>query len=147
MLDWFANAATSIGVAKDITQSLINLRDGELVRAKVFELTSSLMELQQQLMTAQQEQMGLLQMLREKDAQIAELKEDADVFSQYALLKLGRGFAYELKPEFNQTGDCVYCCPQCFQSKKLSFLNRRPQPGGHWVKFTCHACQYSAPVP
>ena len=61
MFEWFSSAVASANAAKEITQSLLTLRDEELVRSRVFDLTNNLMELQQQLMNAQVEQMGLVQ--------------------------------------------------------------------------------------
>jgi len=119
MLDWFANAATSITVARDISQSLITLRDAELVRSKVFDLTNSLMELQQQLMNAQMEQMGLIQQVAQlqESIRVANMQNDAN--GQYERHQFITGtFAYTLKPEFKTDKPEHFLCSRCFESNK-----------------------------
>lgn len=139
MLDWFANAATSIGVAKDISQSLVNLRDAELVRSKVFELTNSLMELQQQLMNAQIEQMGLVKRITELERDIAAQQQKSLVQDRYQLHQFPTGsLAYCLKPEIKDEQPKHFLCANCFEKGDRAIL--QVAGGRGWGGFNCQRC-------
>src|SRR5574343_602451 len=100
MIDWFSAAVASANAAKDISKSLMTLRDEEMIRSRVFELTSNLMELQQHLMQAQVEQMGLIEKITDLDKTNEALRKQADLENRYVLHPFPSGaFAYTLKPE------------------------------------------------
>ncbi|WP_346841225.1 hypothetical protein RAL92_25925 [Metapseudomonas otitidis] len=116
MMDWFASAVTSIGAAKDISQSLVTLRDAEMVRSKVFELTNSLMDLQQQLMRAQLEQMELIKRIRTLEDESQSLKQREDVMDRYELVTFPTSHhAYVLKEQFRDGEASQFLCSRCFE--------------------------------
>ncbi|MCY1214396.1 hypothetical protein D9M69_473500 [compost metagenome] len=139
MLDWFANAATSIGIAKDVSQSLVTLRDAELVRSKVFELTNSLMDLQQQLMLAQIEQMELIKKVTRLENELLEVSKKDDERHRYQLHQFERGaFAYALKPEFKAGVPEHYLCSNCFEGgDRVTMQN---SAGVGWKGLRCPRC-------
>lgn len=137
MLDWFANAVTSIGAAKDISQSLVTLRDAEMVRSKVFDLTNSLMDLQQQLMQAQLEQMELIKRIRTLEEESQDLKQRDDVMGRYTLTTFPTGHhAYALKPEYREGETTAYLCSRCFENDKRITMQGK-------VVMTCPECKNS----
>lgn len=116
MLEWFSAGVASAQAAKDITQSLLTLRGEEAVRSRVFDLTQSLMELQQQLMNAQLEQMQLIKRVKELETAVADASEADDQKHMYQLHEFdNHTFAYTLKPEHQVDGPVHYLCSNCFE--------------------------------
>lgn len=125
MLDWVSNAISSVNAAREITSSLVTLRDEGLVRSRVSDLTDNLIELQQQVMSAQQQQMELLEMVRGLRAALATANEKADFANKYQRHKFSDGsFAYKLKADFQTEEPENFLCSNCMESKKLSTLHR-----------------------
>lgn len=125
MFEWFAAGVSSAKTALEITKGLMTLRDAEMVRAKVFDLTSALTDLQQQLMTAQTEQMDLVQRLQavQKDLELAQ--QQNGLRDQYSLHQFGTGnFAYRLNPEFQSEQPEHYLCSNCFEQGNRVTLQR-----------------------
>lgn len=128
MLDWFAGAVASVNAAKEISQSLITLRDEGLVRSKVFELTNSLMDLQQQLMSAQMEQMQLVQRVQELVAAKTGLEEKQAMRNSYSLHQFPTGaFAYRVdQASVALEGELDhYICSTCFEAGQKVILQPR----------------------
>lgn len=116
MLDWFATAVASASAAKDISQSLITLRDEEMIRSRVFDLNNNLMDLQQQLMQAQVEQMQLISKVADLERQNESLRKQTDLESRYVLHQFSTGaFAYKLKPENSDGQPEHFLCSKCFE--------------------------------
>lgn len=142
MIDWIAGALASTKTAADIAKSLMTLREEDVIRSRVFELNASLMELQQQMMTAQREQMALID-------QVAELKEalrvtnaKSQVLDQYKLLSAGPGqVVYTLKDEFKEGQPPHFCCTNCYDDGKRSILKGAPSREGRMF-FYCPGCKF-----
>jgi len=138
MIDWFAGAAASMSAAKDISQSLLTLRDGEMIRAKVFELTNSLMDLQQQLMTAQIEQLGLVKKVTELEKALSVAQKANDVMANYSLHRFETG-ALAYAPIFLDEGVPEhYLCTNCFEKGEKVTL--QSSAGLGWTGFKCPRC-------
>lgn len=137
-LDWFAGALASMSAAKDISQSLITLRDGEMIRAKVFELNNSLMDLQQQLMTAQIEQLELVKKVTELDKALSAAQKANDVMANYRLHRFETG-ALAYAPIFLDEGVPEhYLCTNCFdKGEKVTLQN---SGGIGWTGLKCPRC-------
>ncbi|WP_064116756.1 hypothetical protein [Pseudomonas fluorescens] len=142
MIDWIAGALASTRSATDIAKSLVTLRDEEVIRSRVFDLNASLMELQQQMMTAQREQMALIDQVGELKKELRAVKDKSSVLDRYQLLKVGPGrVVYALKPEFKGTEPEHFCCTNCFDNGKRSvFKGLNPSDGV--MSFHCPACRY-----
>jgi len=91
MFEWFSTAVASANAAKEISKSLITLRDEEMIRSRVFDLTNSLMELQQQMMQAQVEQMELVRRVAELEQALQAAAQSSDVRQRYELHKFPNG--------------------------------------------------------
>lgn len=125
MLDWFAGAVASMSAAKDISQSLVTLRDGEMIRSKVFELTNSLMELQQQMMNAQVEQMALVKKVADLESLLKSAEKENNLNERYELhcFEATGGYAYRLKPAHQGNEPNHFLCSRCFESGKRVTMN------------------------
>lgn len=135
MLEWFSTAVASANAVKDISQSLVTLRDEEKIRARVFDMTNALMELQQQLMNAQVSQMELVDEVRQLKANLTAMSQSADERKSYQLHKFETGdFAYALKAEFQVDGPEHYLCSKCFEEGHRVTLHERT-----WA-LTCARC-------
>nr|WP_064494320.1 hypothetical protein [Pseudomonas chengduensis] len=136
MFEWFSAAVSSANAAKDISQSLMTLRDEELIRSRVFDLTQNLMDLQQQLMQAQIEQMKLVEELRSTKQALHSLEESGKQADKYERHKLAHGgFAYRLKAEFREGGVLHYLCSNCFEMGKHITLHRERH------RLVCPSCK------
>lgn len=125
MLDWVSNAISSVNAAREITSSLVTLRDEELVRSRVFDLTENLMELQRQVMSAQQQQMELLETVSKLRAALATANEKAESANKYQRHKFSDGsFAYKLKADFQTEEPEYFLCSNCMESEELVTLQR-----------------------
>jgi cell division protein FtsB len=146
MIDWIAAAMTSTKAASDIAKSLLTLRDEEAVRSRVFDLTSSLMELQQQMMTAQREQMALIDEVADLKDALKSLQAKSSLLDRYELLGVGPGkVVYALTAEFKGTEPEHFCCTNCYDSGKRSvFRGSKPDQG--WMRFVCPACKYGISI-
>jgi hypothetical protein len=142
MLDWFAAGAASTKTAIDIAKSLVTLKGEEAVRSRVFDLTQSLMELQQQLMTAQLEQMELVKRVGELESNLSRVNARTDVESKYQRHAFETGyFAYKLKPEFQGTDPEHYLCSNCFEKGDMVTLQKGGGMG--WKGLRCPRCEKS----
>lgn len=129
MFEWFATAVASANAAKEISQSLMTLRDEEMIRSRVFDLTSSLMELQQQLMQAQLEQMDLVKRVGELESQLHQAKKVDDLNDRYELRRFEATghVAYALKAEYVGSEPEHYLCSRCFENGKRITLRGQNQ--------------------
>ncbi|MFI8744498.1 hypothetical protein ACIGKL_05000 [Pseudomonas sp. NPDC077186] len=140
MFEWFAGAVASANAAKDISQSLMTLRDGEMIRSRVFDLTQNLMDLQQQLMTAQMEQMQLVDKISKLEQQNAQLQKQADLDGRYELHQFETGaFCYRLKPELQNDQPEHFLCSKCFERGIRSTMHQ--SKGSYHATLGCPECK------
>jgi hypothetical protein len=141
MIDWVAAAFTSAKAAGDIAKSLITLRDEDLVRGRVMDLTGTLMELQQQMMQGQLEQMALIKQVAELEDALKKVKAKQNVLDRYELLGVGPAkVVYALKEEFQATEPAHLCCTNCYDKGRRSVLKAMGQSGSTTMKFSCPDC-------
>ena len=126
MFEWFATAVASANAAKEISQSLMTLRDEEMIRSRVFDLTSSLMELQQQLMQAQLEQMELVKRIGELEQCLNTANTKQQKFARYRLHQFPEGAsAFVLRDEYQAEEPKHYICSVCLESEQKVILQPR----------------------
>lgn len=144
MIDWVAAAFTSAKTAGDIAKSLITLRDEDLVRSRVMDLTGSLMELQQQMMAGQLEQMALIKKIAELEDALKSVSSKQSILDRYELRGVGPAkVVYALKAEFEETEPAHLCCTNCYDKGQRSVLKAIRQSGSTSMKFSCPACTNS----
>jgi hypothetical protein len=141
MIDWVAAAFTSAKTASDIAKSLITLRDEDLVRGRVMDLTGTLMDLQQQMMQGQQEQMALIKQVYELEEALRKVSAKQNILDRYELLGVGPAkVVYALKAEFQDTEPAHLCCTNCYDKGQRSVLKAMKQAGSTSMKFSCPDC-------
>jgi hypothetical protein len=145
MIDWVAAAFTSAKTAGDIAKSLITLRDEDLVRGRVMDLTGTLMDLQQQMMQGQLEQMALIKQVAELEDELKKVTTKQNVLDRYELLSVGPAkVVYALKAEFAALEPAHFCCTNCYDKGHRSVLKAMGQgPHSESMKFSCPDCSYT----
>lgn len=124
MLDWVAGVLTSTKTATDITKVLVDMKTDGAVNAKAVELTTVLMQLQQQLMSAQLEQMQLIKRIDGLEAQLKEANKQDDLVERYMLHRFETGYhAYVIRPEFRGPEPEHFLCSRCFENGKRITLH------------------------
>lgn len=119
MLDWLTGAVESAKTMKEIGQSLLTIRDENIIRERVYALNNNLLELQQKLLEAQISQMGLIQRIQELEAQVSNTNQSEQVMEKYTLKTFSTGAsAYVLKTEGNAE-PARYFCSNCLETKSL----------------------------
>lgn len=138
MIDWVAAAFTSAKTASDIAKSLITLRDEDLVRGRVMDLTGTLMDLQQQMMQGQQEQMALIKQVYELEDALRKVNAKQNILDRYELLAVGpMKVVYALKAEFKGTEPAHLCCTSCYDKGTRSVLKSMRPIRSTSMKFSC----------
>ncbi|SFH12697.1 hypothetical protein [Pseudomonas sp. NFACC45] len=141
MIDWVAAAFSSAKAAGDIAKSLVTLRDEELVRGRVMELTSTLMDLQQQMMQGQLEQMALIKKIADLEDALKSTKAKQNVLERYELRGVGPAkVVYALKPEYADAEPAHFCCTNCYDKGHRSVLKAMRQNNSTSMKFSCPEC-------
>lgn len=128
-----AAALASMKTATDIATALLGLKTDAAVQSKAAELTGALLQVQQQLMTAQMEQMSMLAKIRDLEAENSRLTKQNDLRNSYQLHQFPDtgSFAYKSR---NGTEPDHYLCSTCFDAGDKVVL----QPCAYG--YQCHKC-------
>src|SRR6202030_3815203 len=93
-----ASMVTSVKAVKDIAESIVGLRDAEMIRGKVFELQSKMLEAQSFAFAAHDERTALIQKICDLEKQISDLEAWETEKQRYELKDVGSGsLAYVVK--------------------------------------------------
>lgn len=114
-----AAALASMKTATDITTALLGIKTDAAVQSKAVELTGALLQVQQQLLSAQMEQMKLIKRIDELEAELRQAQKQDDLTDRYRLHRFETGHhAYVLKPEFRGSEPEHFLCSRCFENGK-----------------------------
>jgi hypothetical protein len=126
--------AGSLKSAMEIAGSLLKTRDQIMVDKAVAELMSKLV-------SAQVEQLALIEKIREMDARLNEIDNWNEIKDRYFLKDFGGNtFAYELKHEFAHSEPIHRICSNCYSLKRVSVLQFRLTTGTQQQRWDCPAC-------
>lgn len=115
MLDWFAGAVESAKAVKEIGQSLLTIRDENIIRDRVYDLNNNLMDLQQKLLEAQISQMALVERIRTLEDERAQANQATDFRAQYTIHTFRTSqHAYVLKSAGPDERP-IYYCSRCLE--------------------------------
>lgn len=118
MIDMHAltSAATALKAAFDISKVALNLRDEAMIRAKVTEMQGEISAALASAISAQTDQMAMLERVRELEKEVAELEAWDTEKTRYELKEVGPGaFARCVKPDAKGP-DPIHCiCPTCYK--------------------------------
>jgi|GEM_PF-6374630 len=120
MLDWIAGAVQSAKTMKDISQSLLTLRDENLIRERVYDLNNNLMELQQKLLEAQLSQIELVSRIQALESERDRANQATDVKAQYTIYTFPTSaHAYVLNTEDPEKAT-RYFCSNCLETGSVA---------------------------
>jgi hypothetical protein len=113
----------SLKAAGDITKTVMGLRDGQMIQAKIIELQSVILSAQSSALTAQQDQFTMLEKVRALEQQVAQLERWNGEAEQHELKQIdGGAFAYMHKSSADGSAPPHWLCVNCFEHKRKSIL-------------------------
>ncbi len=115
MLDWVAGVLTSTKTATEITKVLVDMKTDAAVNAKAVELTSVLLQLQQQLMVANMEQMELISRMQTLEAELKEAQAQLLDAERYQPHQFSTGAVAYVAKERVDGQPILYLCSNCFE--------------------------------
>lgn len=133
----------SLKTAGDITKAVIDLRDGQMIQAKVIELQGVILTAQSSALSAQQDQFAMLEKVRSLEQKVAQLEQwDAEA-EQYEFKQIDTGsFAYMKKPDADGSTPPHWLCVHCFDHKKKSVLQYKERTKDNRSSiWACVACK------
>lgn len=114
-----AAVLSSMKTATDIAAILTGMKTDAAVQSKAIELTTALLQVQQQLMATQLEQMELIGKVAELKAKLAEVTAESAQRDSYERHQFVTGqFAYTLKGESSDDKPRYYLCSRCHENDK-----------------------------
>lgn len=117
MLDWFAGAVESAKAVKEIGQSLLTIRDENIIRERVYDLNHNLMDLQQKLLEAQLDQMELIKRIRALEDEKAQANQSTDLKEQYVIHTFPGGDHAYVRRTDQQSEHVHYYCSHCLETE------------------------------
>jgi len=123
----------AVKAAFDMAKGLKDINDAAIRNAAIIEL-------QQKILGAQEEQATLIQRLGELEKEIADLKSWEAEKQRYELKELPPGvFVYDLKPGTSANEPPHSICQTCYQRGKKSILHS-DEPGNGIHHLSCYEC-------
>lgn len=134
-----ASMITSIKAVKDIAESIVGLRDAEMIRGKVFELQSKMLEAQAFAFSAHDERAALIQEIRKLEKQISDLEAWETEKQRYELQDIWHGsLAYVIKESMRGPEPPHNICANCYQRGHKRIL--QPRVTGFGRELFCSEC-------
>lgn len=134
------SALSSLKAASDIAQSLLNLREAQVVQAKVGELLGEIVSARQAALSAQAAHAELVDRVRELEQAIADAKRWDAEKQKYQLQEVALGvFAYVSKASADSVEPAHSICANCCDQGQKSILQRETPAGGA-TRLRCHRC-------
>ena len=130
----------SLIAAKDIAHSLIGIRDDAILKEKVLEFQSKILDANEAAFAAQNERLGLLEKVNELQSKLDTQNAWESEASRYELKDFGsETFAYLLKDDMSNGEPIHRVCPTCFQQRRKSVLQFQDKSFQQDV-YTCPSC-------
>jgi len=138
MLSHIPEALAALNNLKNLVQSLSDAKTNAALREQAVELNFAIIDATNAVIAIQTQYQTLLE---EKDSLKKELMNrenwDAEA-SKYTLIEIDRGVSvYALKPEYKSTATPHWLCPNCYQNRKPSILQRGESKTKHHYVFRC----------
>ena len=131
--------SATVAISKAITSALKTIKDVEVKQA-VAGILDSVIDLQSKLLATQSQYEALAEVKRQLEQKIMEYEKwDADA-ARYKLQEVARGiFVYALQGDQARGDPIHWLCPNCFQQRQKSILER---PGIDYLNYKCHRCSF-----
>ncbi len=123
--------------AFDIAKGLKDINDATI-------RNGAIIELQEMILSAQQQQAALIDRVRDLEKEVADLKAWGREKEQYELQQVDLGaFTYVPKPDTEAAKQPHWLCANCYEDGKKSFLQVQGKaPGGRvGESYTCRRCK------
>ncbi|MFI5021149.1 MAG: hypothetical protein ACHQRJ_05790 [Alphaproteobacteria bacterium] len=142
-LSAIAGVASAVKSIYELSKTALELHDAAMIRAKVLEMQGEISAALASAITAQTDQMAMLEEVRELKAEVTRLKNWETEKQRYELKQVGHigGTAYVIKPAM-QGAEPIHCiCPACYERANKYIL--QPQPGAPRVNtpWACPECK------
>ena len=135
------SAISSFKTMADITALMINLSTDSRVTEKAIELQSALLSLQSDMFGLQAQHQSLLREKEELEKRLIEIQNWQAEAQKYTLAEIVPGvFMYALKAEYKDATPPHWLCPNCYESRRKSVLQRDYNRIKHNYVFQCHHC-------
>lgn len=118
-----------------LARGLKDINDAVVRNDAIYELTSKLLD-------AQQEYATLLKRVGELEAKLAQFENWESEKQRYELKKHGNALAYALKEGVNPPEHPHFICPDCYQHRKKTIVQEERRIGGAEV-LACYACGWT----
>jgi hypothetical protein len=126
---------SAIKSAFDIAKGLKDIDDAARRNAAVIEL-------QEKILSAQQEQSALVERIRELEAEVASFEKWEIEAKRYKLTDFGGNtLAYALKPEAASGEPSHRICPKCYEDQTKSILQYRTTTAYGQERYSCPNCK------
>jgi hypothetical protein len=126
----------SAKAALDIAKGISALKTEAAVNAAVIDVQRNVVEAQQALSAS-------LQTINELEQEIVRLKDWSAQKQRYELADTGQGsLAYKLKEGVDPPEPAHWICPQCCEDGKKSILKHESLPVGRADTLACHRCGF-----
>lgn len=137
----FGAMFSSLKAAGDLAKAMVDVRDATTFQAKAFELTREIISAHQAAISAQVEQLSLLQEVRELRERINHLEAWSTDKLRYELADHGCGtFTRTLKHGMENGEPQHRLCAQCYEQGKKGLLQSSGRFNGR-EKVRCMSCE------
>jgi hypothetical protein len=141
MLAEISAGLSSLNAAKDIIKGLDSLRTEAAINEVKINLQGLILNAQQGLFTAQEEQSAAARRIRELEEHIVQLENWEAEKERYELADTGQGaVAYRPKPGMDGGEPGHWLCAPCYQRGKKSFLQPETRAPGRHEYLCCNTC-------
>jgi rubredoxin len=141
MISEITTVATGIATAAKALKGILDTVQDVKTRQVIREIQDQLIDLQTQMLTVHAHYQTLAEAKREVEEKlVAYEKWDADA-ARYELKEIARGFfMYVLKPDQAQGNPIHWLCPNCFQDRKKSIMQKVTVDH---LDYKCPRCQFT----
>ena len=143
MVSEIAAALSSLKLAADIAQTMINLRDAEMFQSKAIDLQRAILEAQSSALDARVAHAAQIDRISDLEAEVARLKTWGAEKQEYELKPVTHlgNVAYMLKPEARGSKPPHWLCPQCYEDGKKAIFQATGMRHERAMTYRCPGCQ------
>jgi hypothetical protein len=143
MIAELASGFNSLKAAKDIIQALNGIQTAVQINDVKIALQGHILDAQQALFAAQQEQALSGATIAALQSEIAAMKNWEAEKARYQLEDTGQGsVAYHRRADAQPSEPDHWICPNCYGVGKKSMLKHETLPVGRAETLVCHACGF-----
>lgn len=125
MFEYLPQVMSSLGAASNIAKSMLELRDFQQLNSKVIELQQVIISAQQQVLSGQGEQTTLAAKIQELENECVRLKDWSAERARYTRREIGEGvFAYVANDAVSTLQSAHKLCCNCFDKAIQSTLQQ-----------------------